>query len=353
MTKGITQGRTTIKDVSRLAGVSVATVSAVINGKPAVSEKLTQQVRRAIEALNYQPDFLARSLRMQKSHIVGIVMPQFASPHYAEILRGVEDIISQAGYSILISNSRGDIDQEKNQISVLVSQRVDGVLLATANDHFAYHRLFTRHFPLVLFDRFTPGYTGTAVVTDNAKASFDATNYLISLGHRRIAAIAGTPGISTSDERVEGFRSALNESGLVVRQGYFKRGNFNMKGGWECGLELMRLSSPPTAIFSHNYEMTLGLMRALAETGVHCPQRVSVLGFDDFVVGMEGFSWATMFSPNLTCIAQPSYELGRRAAEALLNKITKTTSENNSEEGIIRMSAELRIRESTIPPLSL
>ena len=353
MTERISSGRTTIRDVSKLAGVSVATVSAVINGKPVVSEKLTQQVRRAIEALNYQPDFLARSLRMRRSHIVGIVMPQFASPHYAEILRGVEDIVSQAGFSILISNSRGDVDQEKKEISVLVSQRVDGLLLATANNHFAYHRLFTRHFPLVLFDRFTPGYTGTAVVTDNAKASFDATNYLIRLGHRRIAVIAGTKGISTSDERVEGFRSALNQSGLVAGPEYFKRGSFNMKGGWECGLELMKTSSPPTAIFSHNYEMTLGLMRALAESKVQCPNQVSVLGFDDFVVGMEGFSWATMFSPKLTCIAQPSYELGRRAASALLKKITGTTNENVGEEGIIRMNAELRIRESTVPPPSI
>jgi LacI family transcriptional regulator len=353
MTERITSGRTTIRDVSKLAGVSVATVSAVINGKPMVSEKLTQQVRRAIEALNYQPDFLARSLRMRRSHIVGIVMPQFASPHYAEILRGVEDIVSQAGYSILISNSRGDVDQEKNEISVLVSQRVDGLLLATSNNHFAYHRIFTRHFPLVLFDRFTPGYTGTAVVTDNAKASFDATNYLIGLGHRRIAVIAGTKGISTSDERVEGFRSALNQSGLVAGPEYFKRGCFNMKGGWECGLELMKISSPPTAIFSHNYEMTLGLMRALAESNVQCPNQVSVLGFDDFVVGMEGFSWATMFSPKLTCIAQPSYELGRRAASALLKKIDGTTNETIAEEGIIRMNAELRIRESTLPPPSI
>ena len=242
-------GRTTIRDVSRLAEVSVATVSAVINGKPAVSEKLTQQVHRAIEALNYQPDFLARSLRMQRSHIIGIVLPQFASPFYAEVLRGIEDLASHEGYSILISNSRGDLDQEMSQVSALISRRVDGILLATANDHFAYHRLFLRHLPLVLFDRLPRGYTGTAVLTENAKASFEATNYLIRLGHRRIAIIAGPQGISSSDERVEGFRSALNEASLTVRQEYFKRGNFNMKGGLECGLELMKLPSPPTAVF--------------------------------------------------------------------------------------------------------
>jgi LacI family transcriptional regulator len=345
-------GRTTIRDVSRLAGVSVATVSAVINGKAAVSEALTQRVKRAIEALDYRPDYLARSLRMQRSHILGIVMPQFASPFYAEVLRGAQDLASQEGYSILISNSRGDDDLEWNEVSALVSRRVDGILLASTNVQFAYHRFFTRHFPVVLFDRVPLGFTGTAVVTDNAEASFKATNHLIGLGHRRIAVIAGTQGISTSEERVEGFRRAMYEADLTVRNEYLKRGNFNMKDSWECALELMRLPSPPTAIFSHNYEMTLGLMRGLAESGVPCPQQVSVLGFDDFVVGADGFSWATMFCPKLTCVAQSSYELGRRAAEVLLKKTKRPDGEDHGEEGVIRLRAELRIRDSTAPPPS-
>ncbi len=353
MLKGRTRGRVTIRDVSRLAEVSVATVSAVINSKPAVSEELTQRVRRAIEALNYQPDFLARSLRMQRSHILGIVMPQFASSYYAEVLRGVEDVASQYGYSVLVSNSRGDAEQERKEIFALLSRRVDGILLATADPHFAYQRQFTRRFPLVLFDRFPPAFTGTVVATDNIGASFEATNHLIKCGHLRIAIIAGTRGISAADERVEGFRRAMNEADLTVRQEFLKYGDFNMRGGWECALELMKLPSPPTAIFSHNYEMTLGLMRALAEMGVPCPQRVSILGFDDFVLGTDGFSWATMFSPKLTCVAQPSYEIGRRAAEALKNKTDRLEGDDLGEEGFIRLRAELRIRESTAPPPSL
>lgn len=350
MPKRTGSGPTTIRDVSRLAGVSVATVSAVINGKSIVSEELTRRVRRAVEALNYQPDFVARSLRLRRSHILGIVMPQFASPFYAEFLRGVEDHASRHGYSILISNSRGETEQEHSQVSALVSRRVDGILLASASLHFTYHRLFTHHFPLVLFDRCPQGFTGTAVLTDNAGASCEATRHLIELGHRRIAVIAGTQGILTADERVEGFRSAMNEAGLTVRQEYLKRGNFNMNGGRECALELARLAERPTAIFAHNYEMTLGLVRALAELKVRCPEEISVVGFDDFVVGMDGFSWATMFSPKLTCVAQPSYELGKRSAEILLRKIGKSEDDPDGHEGFIRLKAELRIRESTAAP---
>jgi len=350
MARGNPNGRTTIRDVSRLADVSVATVSAVINGKPPVSEALTSRVRRAIEALNYQPDYLARSLRMQKSNILGIVVPQFASPYFAEVLRGLEDVASDQGYSILVSNSRGDAERERKELFALISRRVDGILLATADPHFAYQRQFTQRFPLVLFDRFPPAFTGTVVATDNEGASFEATNHLIKLGHQRIAIIAGTPGISAADERIEGFRRAMSEAGLTIRHEFFKHGDFNMRGGRDCALELMKLPAPPTAIFSHNYEMTLGLMRALTEIGVPCPQQVSVLGFDDFVVGMDGFSWATMFSPKLTCVAQPSYEIGRRAAEALLLKTKKLDAQDHSEEGFIRLPAELRIRESTAPP---
>jgi LacI family transcriptional regulator len=345
-----TPERPTIKDVSRLAGVSVATVSAVINSRPGVSQKLTQQVRRAIAALDYQPDILARSLRMQRSHVLGVVVPQFASPFYAEVLRGIEDIATPQGYSILISNSRGNVAQERDEVSMLISRRVDGVLLATAFDHYVYQRIFPQNFPVVLFDRFPLGFAGAAVVTDNSQASFDATEHLIGLGHHRIAIIAGSPGIYTADERVEGFRNAMSRAGLIVPPEYTRRGNFLMEGGWKCGLELLQLPTPPTAIFSHNYEMTLGLMRALGERGVRCPEQISVLGFDDFVVGMDGFSWATLFSPKLTCVAQPSYELGRHAAEVLLEKVKKHPDEAYSEEGIIRMSAELRIRQSTAPP---
>lgn len=350
MPKEITRGRITIRDVSRLAEVSVATVSAVINGKPAVSEELTRRVRKAIDALNYHPDFLARSLRIQRSEILGIVMPQFASSYYAEVLRGVEDVASQHGYSILVSNSRGNAEQERKEILALISRRVDGILLATADPHFAYQMQFTRRLPLVLFDRFPPAFTGTVVATDNAGASYEATNHLIQLGHRRIAIIAGTRGISAADERIEGFRRAMSEAGLTVQQELLKHGNFNMRGGWECALEFMRLPSPPTAIFSHNYEMTLGLMRALAEMGVPCPQQVSILGFDDFVVGADGFSWATMFSPKLTCVAQPSYLIGQRAAEALMKKTKRLEGDELREEGFIRLPAELRVRESTAPP---
>lgn len=343
--------QTTIQDVARLAGVSTATVSAVINGKRGVSERLTRRVQHAVQALNYQPDHVARSLRVKRTHTIGMVMPQIGSLFFADVLRGAEDLATQEGYNVLICNSRGDANQEKAHLAMLVSRRVDGILLASEDPHFAYHWFSPRNLPLVLFDRIPGGFKGTVVTTDNTAASYEATRYLIRLGHQRIAVIAGPPDISTSNERIDGFRTAMSEAGLIVREEYFKRGNYKLEAGYECALELLRASLPPTAIFSLNYEMTLGLLRAIAESGLQCPQQVSVLGFDDFVAGIDGFSWATMFSPKLTTVAQASYELGRRATEVLLKKIKLSgTGTEENEEGIVRLPATLRIRESTAPP---
>ncbi|AXC15840.1 Ribose operon repressor [Acidisarcina polymorpha] len=344
--------RTTMRDVGRLAGVSVATVSAVVNGKTIVSEELTVRVRRAIRMLNYKPDMLARSLRIQKSHALGMVMPQIASPFYAEVLRGVEDEARKNEYSILIADSRGDEEEEEKQLTTLISRRVDGIIIAPANlQSLAYERL-DPNLSIVLFDRFPAGYLGTVVMVDNVDASRRGTLCLIEAGHKRIAMIAGIPGVLTTEERAKGVRDALAEFGLPLPAEYVRTGSFNLQGGYKAAIGLMQLPTPPTAIFSHNHEMTLGLMRALKELDLRCPAQVSVIGFDDFVVGADGFSWATLFSPQISCIAQPSYRIGRESAAALIRKMTRKPNEDSPPETILRLEAELRVRESIGPPAS-
>ncbi len=339
-----------MQDVGRLAGVSVATVSAVVNDKAVVSEELTKRVKRAIRMLNYQPDILARSLRMQKSHALGIVMPQIASPFYAEVLRGVEDEARENGYSILISDSRGDPDEEQKQLTTLISRRVDGILLAPVNTQAMAYEQIDPNLAIVLFDRFPPGFRGTVVMVDNVEASRAGTQCLLDAGHHRIAVIAGTPGILTTEERIRGVREALTESGLPLRPEYIGAGGFNMQQAYEAAIKFMQLPIPPTAIFSHNHEMTLGLMRALMELDIRCPEQVSVLGFDDFVVGADGFSWATMFSPPITCIAQPSYAIGRKSVAALIRKMRPPQEDDAIAEQVLRLKAELRIRKSIAAP---
>jgi len=228
---------------------------------------------------------------------------------------------------------------------------VDGILLASADAQAASHWPRGRDLPLVLIDRVPPGLEASAVVIDNVTAAYEATRHLIAIGHKRIAIITGPLDRSTGFERMDGFRKAMQEAGYPILQEYLLNGEFQLQSGYRCGMQLLKLPVPPTAIFSSNYDMTLGLMRAVIELKIPCPGQVSILGFDDFVMGDDGFSWATMFSPRLTLVAQPSYEIGKIAMESLLQVIEPTAEKLQQTMGtVVRLQAELRIRESTAPP---
>lgn len=336
----------TMHDVARLANVSVATVSAVINGKNGVSAKLTMQVKEAMATLDYHPDLIARSLKIGRTHTIGMIVPDVTNPFHTEVMRGVEDEARLNGYSPMLCNSNEDPEQERHLLDTLFSQRVDGVLLAASDSSAVYDRLTRRRFPIVFIDRLPVGHKQNAVVTDNVGAAYDAIKYLISLGHERIAIIAGHLHLSTGSDRLEGYRKAMQEAHLLIRDEYFQGGDFQLESGYRCGLQLLRLADPPTAIFSCNNKMTLGLMRALSESQMPCPERVSVLSFDDF-------EWAANFSPKLTTIAQPTHEMGKQAMRMLL-RIMRPDREDLgvSEENVVVLKAELRIRDSTASPRS-
>lgn len=341
----------TIRDVAKLADVSVASVSAVINGRKGVSPKLAARVRKAIEALDYQPNNVARSLRGRRTHIIAVVLPQIASPFFAHVLGGIEHEAKQKDYSILICDSAADPDLEQRLLNTLVARRVDGILLASADPYFSVHRLPRKTVPVVFFDRLPAGCKGPAVIANNTEGAFEATRYLINLGHSQIAVITGPLAISTAAERLEGFRNAMGAHGLPVREGYVRCGEFRLEESYRCTSEIMKLTPLPTAVFVTNYEMILGSLRALRELGIKCPEEVSLVGFDDFVMGTDNFSWATIFSPQITTVAQPSYEIGREAFRLLMHEIEKSgDGHQDGQESIVRLPVELRVRESTAPP---
>ena len=334
----------TIRDVARLAKVSTATVSFVSNGKERVSEPLKRRVMDAMEALDYHPNQVARSLKASRTHTIGMVIPQITNPFFAEIMRGVEDEASKCGYSVIFCNSNEDPELERQRLNTLFARRVDGVLLSSGNALPVEDRLVKRRFPLVFVDRTPPAFSGTAVISDNLGASREATRYLINLGHTRIAIITGPLDLPICTERLEGFRRALQEAGLPLPDEYLKCGDFRSESGYRNGCELMRVPNPPTAVFCCNNTMTLGLMRALGELNIPCPERVSVLGFDDF-------EWVASFRPQLTAVAQPTYEMGKLATEMLVRKMQQKKGEaEDSKEQVIVLPNELRIRDSTAPP---
>jgi LacI family transcriptional regulator len=337
----------TIRDVARLANVSITTASAVINGKRTVKQALRLRVTRAMEALDYHPDIVARSLKVRRTNTVGIIIPDVTNPFYPEVMRGMEDVARPSGYSVFFCDSNENEELEHSHLSALFSRRVDGVVIAPSNPYAVRDRLMRQRIPFVLYDRVPPNFPGAAVVTDNFEASRQAVRYLIELGHKRIAIVITVGHVAPVLDRLEGFRQALKEKAIPGREDYIRGGeisDISPQSGYQCGLDLMRLPDPPTAIFCVNNRMTLGVMRALGELRIPCPDRVSILGFDDV-------DWAASANPPVTTVAQPTYEIGKQAMQLLVRKMEGEEGELGlGESHVIVLQSQLLIRSSTAPP---
>lgn len=335
---------TTMRDVARLADVSVATVSAVINGTAVVSPVRAERIRKAMEVLDYHADQIARSLKTGRTHVVGMVIPDVSNSFYPQVIMGAEEVARVANYSVILCNANEDAAQEQRQLATLFSHRVDGVLIACSDPEIAMDRLLRRRFPIVCFDRIPAGFRGDAVSTDNFAGGYEATRHLLKLGHKRIAVLAGRAQLSTHSGRLDGFRRAMQEADLVVRQEHCLIGGLKAEFGYDLGLSLFRSAEPPTGVFCSNNNMLLGFMRALGEAGVNCPRQISVVGFDDY-------AWTENFHPALTTVAQPARELGRRAMQLLLSRLEISSQEHvNAEYQRVVLPPELRVRASTAPP---
>ena len=333
----------TMRDVARLAGVSVATVSAVINSSATVSEVRAKRVRDAMEALDYYPDQVARSLKVGRTNVVGMVVPDITNIFFPQLIRGVEDAARQRGYSVILCDSNEDPEEERRHLDTLFSRRVDGVLIACSDPSAGYEHLMRRRFPIVFVDRIPRGMVHGGVSTDNVDAGLRATNHLIELGHKRIAFITGKLGLSPHYGRLEGFRRAMQSSGLPIREEFLREGDLEIESGRRLGIELLSLNPRPTAIISTNNRMLLGLAGAFADLGIPCPSGVSVVGFDDSV-------WTEHFTPGMTVMAQPAFEMGTAAFTMLLSRMQPEQAEESQEPDLQLFPAELRVRGSTASP---
>lgn len=305
----------TVYDVARRAGVSPTTVSHVLNGTRPVSDDLRARVLAARDELGFEPSAVARSLKVRRSNTIGLVVADIANPFFPAVVRGVEDVAQGAGYTVIVGNSDEDPDKEVEYLRVLYARRVDGLILApTGQRHQYLQRLARANFPLVFVDREVPDLGVSSVVVDSETATRNAVRHLINLGHRRIAMVSGRPRISSAVDRIRGYREALDWAGIPVDERLNVSGGARADEARAAAEALLDLDPPPTAFFVANNMMTIGVMRAVRARGLRVPQDVAVVGFDDF-------EWADVFEPRLTTVAQPTYDLGRVAAEMLLEKI--------------------------------
>lgn len=332
----------TMRDVARLAGVSISTVSAVVNNKGIVGPELTAVVQKAIAAMNFSPHAGARGLRTGRTHMLGLVVQDITNPFFVEALRGVEDQAIEHGYEVLVCNSNDQPDLELRHLNALHTKRVDGILLAPTDSYAARETLIWDRAPVVFIDCIPMKATVNCVVTDNFDACYNGIRYLVGLGHQKIAVICGRLTHSTSIDRVEGCRKAMREMNLLIQEEQMRQGDSHIESGYRIGLNLLQSPNPPTAIFTLNNRMALGILKALAELKVPCPSRVSVMSFDDS-------DWAEVVSPSLTTIGQPTYEMGKAAVNLLLQTVLHTGEQAESKPRQILLKSTFRVRGSTGP----
>jgi LacI family transcriptional regulator len=332
----------TMADVARLAGVSAGTVSNVLNNRTVVSKHLSKRVQDAVAALGFSPDRGARGLRTGRTHIIGMVIPDITNPHYAEITRGVEDAAIENGYELMVCNSRRQAELEQRHMHALRAQRVDGIIVNCSNCYHPRDLLPRYDLPLVFVGAVPMKSKINCIVTNNVEVSQEATEHLIRLGHRRIAIISAEMTYSTMIERLEGYRRAMAEAALPVEPKYVVEGATEIESGLHGGIKLLSLPEPPTAIYALNNRVALGVMQALKELRIPCPEQVSVMMFDDP-------DWARSFSPSITAIEQPTYQIGVSAVQLLLKSLR--SPDGNVEHGPeqVELKSCLHVRESTGP----
>ena len=328
----------TIRDVAQRAGVSVATVSHVINGTRKVAPETAARVRRAMEELDYHPNAVARSLRTRKTQAIGVVVSDITNPFFATLVRGAEDAAIEAGYSLIVCNSDETPEKEDLYVRLLWRRRMDGLLIAPVRDgaSSAVQELARRQMPFVFIDRKAKGVEADAVLSDNVGGAYLATQHLIERGHKRIGIVLGIPGATTTEERLAGYRRALEEAGIPLAEDLVVWGGYRVEGGRRATAKLLSLSDPPTAIFSTNNLMTVGVLKELFHRKVRIPKDVAVVGFDDL-------EWAEMANPPLTTVAQQPYEIGHRALALLLEQLSR---ECESPAREVRIPVVLKLRGS-------
>lgn len=306
-----------MKEIARLAKVSLGTVSNVLSGSPTVKGPLRDRVMAAVESLSYQPNQLARGLRKDKTNIIGMIISDVSNPFFPAVVKGAEDTAFMNGYRLFLCNSDNNFLKEEVYLRELQTYLPSGLIIMTSDISGspklaeAYRDAGTA---VVYVDRLPHAWTGDTVTSMNEQGSYEATKYFIGRGHVRIAMISGPSQLTNSGERVAGYKRAMREAKYVVPPEYIQEGDFNKESGYEKAKVLLRLSPQPSAIFAANDLLAFGAMNAIRDIGLRCPEDVSVIGFDNLDL-------AEFVTPTLSSVEQSGYKLGALAAQIIADRV--------------------------------
>jgi LacI family transcriptional regulator/LacI family repressor for deo operon, udp, cdd, tsx, nupC, and nupG len=306
-----------LSEVARMAGVSIATVSRVVNDNPNVNPFTRKKVQQIIKKLNYTPNRVAKRLRNRyaSGNLLGVLIPDIQNPFYMEVFRGIEDIAYECKYALIMCNFSQDLTKEQLYLDILQSESVDGLIAAPAHEQDQkVINIVKSGLPIVCVDRGLTGMDVDVVLVDNETGAYTAVDYLAKKGYKRISYISGLSHLPSSRQREQGYLNALEANKLPKEKELIKYGDSSHESGVRLCEELLNLSEPVDAIFAGNNLITLGALETIHKKGLNIPKDIAIIGFDDMY-------WSISLNPPLTAVRQPAYEIGKMAAELLIQRI--------------------------------
>ncbi|WP_191556942.1 LacI family DNA-binding transcriptional regulator [Metabacillus idriensis] len=329
--------KATLKDVANLAGVSTATVSNVTNNTKFVSDDVKRKVLNAMETLNYRPNALAKSLRVQETKLIGVLISDITNPFFSKVVRGIEYEANKNGYNILLCNTESNAVKEQEYLDILIGKRIDGLIISSSGNKEEYIKhLESANIPIVFLNRSPESALMKTVMTNNIRGSYLAAEHLINHGYEKISIISGPQTYSTGRDRLIGYKRAMEDYGLPIDEELIKIGNFDIKSGYDLMKELINSGERTDACFIANNSMTLGAYKYIKETNLKIGQDLAIVGYDES-------DWADIVEPPLSTISQPAYEQGTQAAELVIANINEKELTNQK---VIYLEPTMIIRES-------
>ena len=328
----------TMKDIAKLAGVSTSTVSHVINKTRFVSEEISERVNNAAKELNYYaPSALARSLKVNRTKTIGMLVTTSTNPFFGEVVKGVERSCYQKGYSLILCNTEGDNERMRESINTLLQKRVDGLILMCSSLEGERIDVFERYpdIPVVVMDWGPMLFTSDKIQDNSLRGGYLAAKYLIDCGHKEVGCITGPLIKHQAQMRYEGYKRAMLEAELEFNANWIVESDFECEGGYQALKKMVERGPLPSSIFVSNDMMAMGVINAANELGIQIPEQLSIIGYDDIHI-------AKFMSPSLTTIHQPKYRLGQAAVETLLRKL----DEKSDEAQVVQLEPTLVERKS-------
>jgi DNA-binding LacI/PurR family transcriptional regulator len=330
---------TTIIDIAKILGISPSTVSRALNDHPDINVKTKEKVRKTAKKLLYFPNTIAQSLKNNRTTTIGVMVPEIKHDFFSSAISGIEDIAYHSGYTIIVCQSNESYEREVLNTSVLMRQRIAGVIVSISqntksSEHF--QDLLRRKIPLVFFDRVCDDIETSKVMIDDYKSAFDAVIYLINKGYKKIAHFAGPPGVGVYEKRLKGYVDAIRKNKIPFIDGLLLHTGLHTKDGYESMDLLFKSKLIPDAIFTVNDPVALGACKRIKEAGLKIPNDIAAIGFSNNVI-------TSVVDPSLTTIDQFPFEMGRKAAELLIQTIENKLMKPKT----IIMDTKLIVREST------